>query len=99
MYYIALITAYSADCTGCTGITRSGQVADSAQYMVAADLRYWDLGDKIEICLPTGQSVIYTITDTGGAIRGKWRFDILVSSKQEAIEWGVHRLHVQELND
>lgn len=99
MYALALITAYTADCTGCTGITRSGQIADSAQYMVAADLRYWKFGDKIEICLPDGKSAIYIVADTGSKIRGKWRFDILVETQQEAIEWGVKRLHVQEVND
>lgn len=97
-YVLAKLSAYSPNCKGCSGITKSGQIADSTQNILAADLRYWDLGDKIEICFDK-TSAIYTIADTGSAIRGKWRFDVLVDSEEEAISWGIKHLHVQELND
>lgn len=99
MFTLALITAYSPDCHGCSGIMRSGKLADPIGLYVAADLRYWDFGDRIEICHPDGSSKIYTVADTGGKIKGRWRFDVLVGSEHEAIEWGVRRLHVSQLDN
>ena len=98
MYALALITAYSPDCDGCSGIMNNGHFADPTGLYVAADLRYWDFGDKIEICLPDGTARIYTVADTGGKIKGKWRFDVLLNTEQEAIVWGAKRLHVSRLN-
>lgn len=94
MYALALVTAYSPDCVGCSGIMKSGLWADHTQHYVAADLRYWDIGDRIELCLETGP-VIFMVADTGGAIKGRWRFDMLVATEDEAISWGVKRVHAR----
>lgn len=97
MWELALFTAYHGLCAGCSGIMFSGLPADHEKNYIAADLRYWDIGDQIEIRFPDNSIKIYTIADTGGAIRGKWRFDILVASKKLAIDWGTQDLWVREL--
>jgi 3D (Asp-Asp-Asp) domain-containing protein len=96
MYTLAYISAYHAFCYGCTGYMKNGQVADSTGHFIAADLHYWHLGDQIEICLESGP-VVFTVADTGGDIKGKWRFDILMASEEEALAWGVQHLHVSPL--
>lgn len=93
IYVLATITAYTPDCAGCSGITASGRIADPDAHLVAADLRYWRVGDRIEVCLDTGP-VVFVVADTGGAIRGRWRFDMLVWTVEEATSWGVRRVHV-----
>ena len=75
----------------------SGLPADHTKNYIAADLRYWDIGDRLEIQLPDGSTQVYTVADTGSAIKGKWRFDILVASRELAIDWGTKDLWVREL--
>jgi len=88
-------TAYTADCRGCTGITRDGTVADYRKMIVAADPRYYPLGTVVEIEFPDGTIRRYTVRDTGGAIKGPSRMDILMGSYSEAIEWGRHDIKVR----
>ena len=97
IYALATITAYTPDCAGCSGFTASGRIADPAEHLVAADLRYWSVGDRIEVCLDDGP-VVFTVADTGGAIRGRWRFDLLVETVEEARTWGVRQVHVSPLD-
>jgi len=88
-------TAYTADCRGCIGITRDGTVADHRKMIVAADPRYYPLGTVVEIQFPDGTVRRYTVRDTGGAIKGPNRMDILVGSYNEAINWGRRNIKVR----
>jgi len=90
----ALITAYHPKCRGCIGITKSGLPAIASKHYLAADLRYWDIGDRFYIPIT---NEIYTVQDTGGAIKGKWRFDILVENQKQAIDWGKKKIKIYKL--
>jgi 3D (Asp-Asp-Asp) domain-containing protein len=94
----AKVTAYTADCKGCIGITRDGTPADSHRRILAADLRYHPLGTKVELTFPDGDVEVYTVRDTGGDIKGRGRFDILVQDKRFAVEWGVRHLKYRVLD-
>ncbi len=63
--------------------------------IVAADPKILPLGSVVRI--DAGQySGIYTVLDTGGAIRGQ-RIDIFLPTKSEAIRFGSRRIKVQVL--
>ena len=89
---VAKVTAYTADCEGCIGITRDGTVAESHKRILAADPRYYPMGTKVELTFPDGDVKVYTVRDTGGAIKGKGRFDMLVRTERFAVKWGVKHI-------
>ena len=88
-------TAYTKDCRGCIGITRDGTVADHRKMIVAADPRYYPLGTEVEVEFPDGTIRRYTVRDTGGAIKGPHRLDILMGSYTEAINWGRRDIRIR----
>ena len=71
---IAKCTAYCSKCDP-SGITRSGKPL-STKYC-AADPKYWRPGTVIKFGAPVNR--IYTIEDTGSAIKGRDRFDLCVA--------------------
>lgn len=89
---VAKVTAYTADCEGCIGVTRDGTVAESHKRILAADPRYYPMGTKVELTFPDGDVKVYTVRDTGGAIKGKGRFDMLVRTERFAVKWGVKHI-------
>lgn len=93
----AKVTAYTADCKGCIGITRDGTVAESSKRILAADPRYYPLGTRVELTFPDGDVKVYTVRDTGGAIKGPGRFDMLVKTEQFAVKWGVQHIKYRVL--
>lgn len=95
---VAKVTAYTADCKGCIGITRDGTVAESHKRILAADPRYYPLGTKVELTFPDGDVEVYTVRDTGGAIKGKGRFDMLVRTERFANKWGIQHLKFRVLD-
>jgi 3D (Asp-Asp-Asp) domain-containing protein len=98
VYAVAKVTAYTADCKGCSGITRDGTVAESYKRILAADLRYYPLGTRVELTFPDGDVEVYTVRDTGGAIKGRGRFDMLVRTERYATKWGVRHLKYRVLD-
>lgn len=78
---------YTPKCLGCSGSTASGNQAEPG-VTIAVDTRYWKLGTKFYI---EGFGVLIA-QDTGGAIRGKSRVDICVSTTQEALKLGSKQL-------
>jgi N-acetylmuramoyl-L-alanine amidase len=94
----AKVTAYTKSCKGCSGITRDGTVAESHKRILAADPRYYPLGTRVELTFPDGDVKVYTVRDTGGAIKGKGRFDMLVKTERFATEWGVQHLKYRVLS-
>jgi len=93
----AKVTAYTKSCKGCSGITRDGTVAESSKRILAADPRYYPLGTRVELTFPDGDVKVYTVRDTGGAIKGPGRFDMLVKTEQFAVEWGVQHIKYRVL--
>ena len=70
----AKLTGY---CNGCdsSGVARSGRKFKDMNYkFCAADPRYWKPGTVIKFGPPVNAS--YQIEDTGGAVKGKHRFDL-----------------------
>lgn len=97
VYEVAKVTAYTADCKGCTGITRDGTVAESHKRILAADPRHYPLGTRVELTFPDGDVKVYTVRDTGGAIKGPNRFDMLVKTERFAVKWGVQHIKYRVL--
>lgn len=85
-------TAYTANCTGCSGTTATGVNlhADSNKRVIAVDPSVIPLGSKVEI---KGLGT-YTAADTGGAIVGR-KIDIFMSSRSEAVSWGRRNVQLR----
>jgi len=102
--HVALVTAYTAyaESTGKNpgdkgfNITKSGY--EGGFGVCAADLRYWGYGTVILI-KGLGACVIL---DSGGAIKGKWRFDYMFGGRRQtayalAMGWGKRNVMVTVL--
>ncbi|WP_156292050.1 3D domain-containing protein [Oceanobacillus salinisoli] len=78
-------TAYTAYCTGCSGITATGVnlKENPNEKVIAVDPTIIPLGTKVHV-----EGYGYAIAaDTGGAIKGN-KIDIHVPTKDEAYNWG-----------
>jgi 3D (Asp-Asp-Asp) domain-containing protein len=95
----ALITAYVKDCKGCIGITKDGTVAESHKRILAADPKFHPMGTKVELTFPDGDVKIYTVRDTGGKIKGKNRFDMLVKTEKFAKKWGKKKIKFRVVDE
>jgi 3D (Asp-Asp-Asp) domain-containing protein len=86
----AVVTAYTPECRGCSGVTASGVSARSLLARgipsVAAS-SHWRMGSCVDLLLG-GSWVRHRVVDRGGDIRGRGRFDLLVSTHAEAVEFG-----------
>lgn len=66
--------------------------------MAAGDPRVLPLGSVVRVSHPDGRPIgIFTIMDTGGAIRGN-KIDLYVDSCREAIRWGRAPVVAEVLN-
>ncbi len=89
---IAMVaTAYTADCNGCSGITKSGVPAGHG--IVAVDPRVIPLGTHLFI--PGYGAAV--AGDTGGAIRGN-RIDLGFNSDSDAMQFGRRPITVYVLH-
>ena len=86
-----LITAYTANCKGCSGITASGKrpvkgvtVACPPSLSLGTWIRIDGLGER-------------RCDDRGGAIKGR-HIDLYMTSYEKAIEFGVQRRAVEILD-
>jgi 3D (Asp-Asp-Asp) domain-containing protein/LysM repeat protein len=88
-------TAYTASCTGCSGITATGIniKANPNEKVIAVDPSVIPLGSKVYV-EGFGEA---TAEDTGGAIKGN-RIDVFIPSEQGAVKFGVKQLKVKILN-
>jgi 3D (Asp-Asp-Asp) domain-containing protein/LysM repeat protein len=85
-------TAYTADCAGCSGTTATGMDVknNSNAKVIAVDPKVIPLGSKVYV-----EGYGYAVAgDTGGAIKGN-RIDVLVSSNDKAMQWGVRHIKVK----
>ncbi|MFG6148774.1 LysM peptidoglycan-binding domain-containing protein [Halobacillus sp. B23F22_1] len=87
-------TAYTADCTGCSGVTSTGidLNANPDQKVVAVDPDVIPLGSKVHV---EGYGVAIA-GDTGGAIQGN-KVDLYMQDRGEALDFGRQNVTVQVL--
>ncbi|WP_163102675.1 3D domain-containing protein [Peribacillus alkalitolerans] len=88
-------TAYTADCEGCIGITKTGVdlKANPDKKVIAVDPKVIPLGSKVYV---EGYGYA-TAEDTGGAIKGK-RVDLFIPSEDAALAWGKRQVEVKILD-
>jgi N-acetylmuramoyl-L-alanine amidase len=88
-------TAYTAYCTGCSGLTATGVDLRSNpnQKVIAVDPNVIPLGSKVYV-EGYGHAIA---ADTGGAIKGN-RIDVFIPSQDQALNWGVQTVNVQILD-
>lgn len=88
-------TAYTADCSGCSGVTATGinLKKNPNIKVIAVDPNVIPLGTKVHV-----DGYGYAIAgDTGGAIRGN-KIDVFFSSQSKAYAWGSKTVKVKILN-
>ncbi|MBM7706121.1 3D (Asp-Asp-Asp) domain-containing protein [Chryseomicrobium aureum] len=78
-------TAYTAYCTGCSGITATGinLRANPHLKVIAVDPRVIPLGSRVWV-EGYGEAIA---GDTGGAIKGN-KIDVFIPNQQQALNWG-----------
>ncbi len=88
-------TAYTANCTGCSGITATGYnlKANPNAKVIAVDPSVIPLGSRVWV---EGYGYA-TALDTGGAIRGN-KIDVFFSSLSTARSWGRKTVRIKVLN-
>lgn len=88
-------TAYTAKCTGCSGVTATGinLNANPNAKVIAVDPNVIPLGSKVHV---EGYGTAVA-GDTGGAIKGN-RIDLHVPTKSQALNWGRRTVEVTILN-
>ncbi|PRO64386.1 G5 and 3D domain-containing protein [Alkalicoccus urumqiensis] len=88
-------TAYTANCTGCSGVTATGVnlKANPGARVIAVDPGVIPLGSRVEV---KGYGT-YTAADTGGAINGN-KIDIFMPGKGEAQSFGRRSVQVRILD-
>lgn len=84
------ITAYGVDCSGCTGITKSGTVPQEGR-TIAVDPSIIPLGSEVYF-----DGNVYIAEDIGGAIQGNV-IDLFYGTEQESLEYGIqfHTVYVK----
>lgn len=88
-------TAYTAQCGGCSGVTKTGVdlKANPNSKVISVDPSVIPLGSKVYV---EGYGVA-TAADTGGSIKGN-RIDVFIASQGEAVKWGAKEITVKILN-
>ncbi|MGP4059974.1 LysM peptidoglycan-binding domain-containing protein [Halobacillus sp. H74] len=94
--FTAEATAYTANCTGCSGVTATGidLNANPDQKVIAVDPNVIPLGSKVHV---EGYGVAIA-GDTGGAINGN-RIDVFMPNREDALNFGRKSVKVQVLAD
>ncbi|MGN7476358.1 3D domain-containing protein [Solibacillus silvestris] len=87
-------TAYTANCKGCTGVTKTGLNLrkNPSLKVIAVDPKIIPLGSKVWV---EGYGIAVA-GDIGGAIKGN-KIDIFVNSKSTATKWGRKQVTVKIL--
>ncbi|MBM7650314.1 uncharacterized protein YabE (DUF348 family) [Bacillus ectoiniformans] len=88
-------TAYTAHCSGCSGITATGLnlIANPGMKVIAVDPSIIPLGSKVYV-----EGYGYAVAgDTGGAIKGH-KIDVFIPSQSGAKSWGRKQVRIKVLN-
>ncbi|MBT2583828.1 DUF348 domain-containing protein [Planococcus sp. ISL-109] len=93
-FYVSA-TAYTASCTGCSGITATGinLKANPGLKVIAVDPRVIPLGSKVWV-EGYGNAIA---GDTGGAIKGN-KIDLFMPNRADAIAFGRKQVKIKVLN-
>ncbi|MGF2615950.1 LysM peptidoglycan-binding domain-containing protein [Rossellomorea vietnamensis] len=88
-------TAYTADCIGCSGVTKTGVDlnANPDAKVIAVDPNVIPLGTEVYV---EGYGYA-TAQDIGGAIKGN-KIDVFIPERQDALDWGVRSVKVTILD-
>jgi 3D (Asp-Asp-Asp) domain-containing protein len=88
-------TAYTANCRGCSGITRTGinLLKNPHLKVISVDPRVIPLGSKVYV--PGYGTAI--AGDTGGAIKGN-KIDLFIPTRQAALKWGRKTVTIEILS-
>lgn len=88
-------TAYTASCTGCSGVTATGfnLKANPSAKVIAVDPSVIPLGSKVYV---EGYGYAMAL-DTGGAIKGN-KIDVFFSSDQQSRNWGRKTVKIKVIN-
>ncbi|TWT27393.1 3D domain-containing protein [Planomicrobium sp. CPCC 101110] len=87
-------TAYTASCSGCSGITRTGinLKKNPGLKVIAVDPNVIKLGTKVYV-----EGYGYAVAgDTGGAIKGK-KIDVFIPTQSGALKWGRKNVKIKIL--
>jgi 3D (Asp-Asp-Asp) domain-containing protein len=99
-----VLTAYTADCPGCSGITYAGLDVRDTIYtpaglrVVAIDPDVIPIGSVVRIEFNDGRAIKAKASDIGGAIDGK-DIDLLVGSRDKALRIGRQAVEVEVLRE
>ncbi|MBM7552563.1 LysM peptidoglycan-binding domain-containing protein [Thalassobacillus pellis] len=88
-------TAYTADCTGCSGVTATGidLNANPDKKVIAVDPDVIPLGTEVYV-----EGYGYAVAgDVGGAIQGN-KIDVFIPNREDALDWGVQTVDVKILD-
>jgi 3D (Asp-Asp-Asp) domain-containing protein len=97
------VTAYTSNCTGCSGLTFTeynvrNTVYYQGYYIIAADFNKLPLYSIVEIKTDS-RTIKAIVLDTGGLIRNSNVLDLLVSTYDEAIQFGRQNATVTVLRE
>ncbi|MFZ0370383.1 MAG: LysM peptidoglycan-binding domain-containing protein [Halobacillus sp.] len=94
--FTAEATAYTAFCTGCSGVTATGVDlrANPDQKVIAVDPDVIPLGSKVYV-EGYGEAIA---ADTGGAINGN-RIDVFIPEREDALDFGRKSVQVKILSE
>lgn len=91
-------TAYTADCSGCSGITYTGiDVRNKTPKIIAVDPDVIPLGKKVELFVDGKSWGVWETQDVGSDIKGL-RIDILMDSIDKALEFGRQTVQLKILD-
>ncbi|MEH7521708.1 3D domain-containing protein [Bacillus sp. JJ1503] len=96
-------TAYTAQCDGCIGITKTGvdvrnTIRHNGRRIIAVDPNFVPLGSVVEVRLTDGSTFEAEAQDIGGAIKGA-RIDLLVADKATARQFGRQNVEIRIIEE
>lgn len=93
--FYVIATAYTPNCKGCTGITKTGvNVRKTKKKIIAVDPRVIPLKSKVELIVDGKSWGYYYAEDIGGKIKG-YRIDVLMRSYTQAKNFGRKKVKVR----
>jgi 3D (Asp-Asp-Asp) domain-containing protein len=96
-----VLTAYTADCAGCSGITYAGldvrdTITHEGKRIVASDNDALPIGTVLRITFASGRTIDAIVLDRGGAIDNR-ELDLLVKTRDKALRIGRQDVKVTVL--
>jgi 3D (Asp-Asp-Asp) domain-containing protein len=98
-----VLTAYTADCAGCSGITAAGvdvhnTITHEGKRIVASDNDVLPLWSTVRITFASGRTIEAIVLDRGGAIDNR-ELDLLVKTRDKALRIGRQAVDVRIISE